>query len=165
MTPRKRSGLRVDDGYVAAHPEADPVATELVINLLSVAHLVGARLDGALRPCGLTVGSFNVLTIVGGAGEPVSPSTIVERLPVPFALPTLTGLLDTLQRRGYLARSPHPGDRRKVLVELTSAGRAALDEATALVIAEERRVVEGMAAGPKAATVDRLGDLYDLLRR
>jgi DNA-binding MarR family transcriptional regulator len=164
MSPRKRSGLRVEGSYAAARPDADPAATELVVNLLSVAHLVAARLDGVLRPHGLTVGSFNVLTIVGGAEEPISPSTIVERLPVPFTLPTLTGLLDTLQRRSYLARSPHPGDRRKVLVELTGAGRQALDEATALVVAEEHGIVEGLSATAKATTVNRLGDLYDRLR-
>ena len=166
MSPsKKRSGLRADESYVVAHPEADPVATELVINLLSVAHIVTARLDTVLRSYGLAVGSFNVLNIVGGAGEPITPSTIAERLTVPFTLPTLTGLLDTLQRRGYLARSPHPGDRRKVVVAITDAGREALAEVVPLVIAEELRLVDGLSATGKAATVDRLGDLYDQLRR
>jgi DNA-binding MarR family transcriptional regulator len=164
VSPKKRSGVRVDASYAAAHPDADPAATELVINLLSAANLVAGRLDAVLRSKGLAVGSFNVLTIVAGAGEPLGPSTIAERMPVPVALPTLTGLLDTLQRRGYLGRAPHPGDRRRVLVELTAAGRRALDEVAPLVAAEERRIVEGLSATAKAATTDRLGDLYDQLR-
>jgi MarR family transcriptional repressor of emrRAB len=38
---------------------------------------------------------------------------------------TLTSVLDRLERRGYITRGPRPGDRRGVLIELTSSGRQA----------------------------------------
>jgi MarR family transcriptional regulator, organic hydroperoxide resistance regulator len=38
---------------------------------------------------------------------------------------TLTSVLDRLERRGHITRSPRPGDRRGVLIELTSSGRQA----------------------------------------
>jgi MarR family transcriptional regulator, organic hydroperoxide resistance regulator len=36
---------------------------------------------------------------------------------------TLTGVLDRLERRGLITRGAQPGDRRAVLIELTSDGR------------------------------------------
>jgi DNA-binding MarR family transcriptional regulator len=42
--------------------------------------------------------------------------------------PTMTRLVDGLQRDGYVARSPDPDDARAVRVEATDRGRAALHE-------------------------------------
>ena len=164
MTPKRKAGIRVSPAYVAEHPDADPVATELVLNLLSAATLVFNRLDGLLRPHGLTTGSFNVLNVVAGAGEAISPSTIAERLAVPVALPTVTGVLDTLERRGFLARRAHPGDRRKVLVEATEAGRDVLAAVLVDLVVEEQRWAAGLPPSSRSAVVDRLGELYDHLR-
>jgi DNA-binding MarR family transcriptional regulator len=36
----------------------------------------------------------------------------------------MTGLLDSLERRGFVRRQPHGSDRRMLLIELTDAGRA-----------------------------------------
>ena len=35
----------------------------------------------------------------------------------------MTGLLDGLEKQGYLSRSPHREDRRRITIELSSAGR------------------------------------------
>ena len=35
---------------------------------------------------------------------------------------TVTGLLDSLERRGFVHRAPNPADRRSLLVEITPAG-------------------------------------------
>jgi DNA-binding MarR family transcriptional regulator len=42
--------------------------------------------------------------------------------------PTMTRLVDGLERDGYVARSPDPDDARAVRVEATDRGRAALIE-------------------------------------
>ncbi len=36
---------------------------------------------------------------------------------------TMTGLADRLEQQGYLARRPHPTDRRATVLELTAKGR------------------------------------------
>jgi DNA-binding MarR family transcriptional regulator len=38
---------------------------------------------------------------------------------------TLTSVLDRLERRGHITRGARPGDRRAVVIELTSSGRLA----------------------------------------
>ncbi len=38
--------------------------------------------------------------------------------------PTMTGIVDTLEKKGLVIRRPNPGDRRSLLVHLTDKGRA-----------------------------------------
>jgi DNA-binding MarR family transcriptional regulator len=38
--------------------------------------------------------------------------------------PTMTGIVDTLEKKGLVARQPNPADRRSLLVTLTEAGRS-----------------------------------------
>lgn len=45
-----------------------------------------------------------------------------------LAQPTVTQLVDRLQRRGLVDRARDPGDGRVVLVTVTDAGRAALEQ-------------------------------------
>jgi DNA-binding MarR family transcriptional regulator len=98
-------------------PRASARATDCFINLLAVGNLAETLLGNLLRPYGLSVGSLNTLGILTGAGEPLSPHEISERLLVTRG--TVTGLLDSLEKLGFVRRIPHPHDRRKLLVELT----------------------------------------------
>jgi DNA-binding MarR family transcriptional regulator len=47
--------------------------------------------------------------------------------------PYVTLMVDDLEARGLVRRTPHPEDRRAKLVELTSAGRAAAERADAIL--------------------------------
>ena len=64
--------------YLEDHPEADATGTELMINVLYTAELLGRRVDRFLRPYGLARGSHNVLQVLGGATEPLTPA-LIER--------------------------------------------------------------------------------------
>jgi DNA-binding MarR family transcriptional regulator len=66
----------------------------------------------------------------------MSPSTLGERLIVTRA--TVTGLLDSLERRGLVQRTPHPNDRRSLTVEITDEGLAVLKEVRLRVHKRER---------------------------
>lgn len=57
-------------------------------------------------------------------------SELAERLRV--APRSATEVVDALEAKGLLARSPDPSDRRATLVRLTDQGRAVLNEAQAL---------------------------------
>jgi DNA-binding MarR family transcriptional regulator len=41
---------------------------------------------------------------------------------------TMTSVLDTLERNGYVGRLADPDDRRRVLVDITPAAQAVLDQ-------------------------------------
>ena len=59
---------------------------------------------------------------------------------------TLTSVLDRLEQRGHITRRPRPGDRRGVLIELTSSGRDA-----AATIRNAITGIEQRALGPLPA--------------
>jgi DNA-binding MarR family transcriptional regulator len=159
----RKPGIRVSRDYVAENPGADPTATELVINAIAVGQWLSHRLDEILRPHGITSGSFAVLQIVAGDPEPVTPSQIVSRAIVPVTSATVTGLLDTLERRGLVERQRHPTDRRKVMVILTDDGRALLDAVNPLVVEGEKRWTAALTKAERRTTTDALGKLGEHL--
>lgn len=151
--------LRVSDDYILEHPEADRSATEVVINALVVGAALTERMDAVLRPFGLSVGSFNLLTIVAGADEALSPTEVARRSPTKVTTATVTGLLDTCEGKGLLQRRRHPSDGRSVLVHLTPAGRSLLEQCTSAVVAAEVRWVGSLTAARRAALLRGLGEL------
>ena len=59
---------------------------------------------------------------------------------------TLTSILDRLERRGHITRGSRAGDRRAVLVELTSSGRAAASTVSRAIARLEQRALGGLPA-------------------
>jgi DNA-binding MarR family transcriptional regulator len=164
MAPKQRPGIRVDDTFIANHPEADPSRTELVLNVLNAGQLMMARLEELLRPHGLSPSTFTLLQIVAGDPEPVTPSQIAARAPVPVTTPTVTGLVDTCQRKGWVTRRPHPTDRRKVIVDITPSGRRLLAKIEPEVLAAEVRWTSATTATARRRLTDGLGELAAHLR-
>jgi DNA-binding MarR family transcriptional regulator len=64
---------------------------------------------------------------------------------------TLTSVLDRLERRGHITRAACPGDRRAVIVELTSSGRLAAARVRRAIRSLERRALGSMPAETLAA--------------
>lgn len=156
-------GFRVSDDYIARHPEADPSATELAINLFLASELLHARMDRLLARFGLSRGAFNMLQVVSGADQPVSPTEVSERLIVTTA--TVTGLTDTLIRRGLIARRPDPGDRRRVLLEPTGDGAALLEDISRELVQREKVWAAGLRPDDQERLIRLLGRFQQHLRR
>lgn len=85
-------------------------------------------LDARLvKECGVTLGAFNALLVVSEM-----PNCRVNDLAVALSI-TVGGVsqaVDRIEARGLLARVPNPANRRSSLLELTAAGREALDSAS-----------------------------------
>ncbi|HEX3965951.1 MAG TPA: MarR family transcriptional regulator [Trebonia sp.] len=77
-------------------------------------HSVGTRLD-------LKVADLECLDLIGREG-PLSPSVLARRAGLHPA--TLTGILDRLERGGWIERGRDPADRRGVVVQ-AARGRGA----------------------------------------
>jgi DNA-binding MarR family transcriptional regulator len=92
-----------------------------------------AMVDKTMRRHQLSRAGREALAVIEGAGQPLSPTTIAERLIVTTA--SVTSLIDTLERRGLVERHPDPDDRRKLLVALTDDGRALVDQFLPEVVA------------------------------
>jgi len=98
-----------------------------------------------------------VLGILKDAGHPRPPNYISERLIVSRA--TVTGVLDTLVKRGLVRREPHPTDRRMVLVHLTKAGSRMADKVRRTVHRGEAEWMGTLSEHERAQLTELLGKL------
>lgn len=64
--------------------------------------------------------------MIEGAGGPLPAGEVSTRMHITTA--TMTTVLDTLERKGYIRRQPDPADRRRVLVDITPDAQALLGQ-------------------------------------
>src|SRR3954454_24620153 len=98
----------------------------LCLHTQRAARALARRFDEALRPVGLTNGQFSLLMSLNRP-EPPSMAPVAALLAMDRT--TLTAALKPLERRGLVAVSVDPKDRRGRLLRLTPAGRALLRKA------------------------------------
>ena len=113
--------IQIAPDFTKRYPGASPKATETAMNLVRTSELLVKRIADLVQPFDLTPSSGLVLGILADFGQPLPPNKIAERLIISRA--SVTSLIDSLERREYVRRSPHSTDRRMLLIELTDAGR------------------------------------------
>jgi MarR family 2-MHQ and catechol resistance regulon transcriptional repressor len=114
-------------------------ALDAYVKLSRAAAAVEASVNRHLAAAGLTISQFGVLEALLHLG-PLSPGALARKILKSPA--NLTTVLDNLERRGLIARSRDPRDRRVTIVELTDAGR---ERIAALFPRHVRRVVDAFA--------------------
>lgn len=122
-------------------PDLDPSAAEAFLHLLRTGDEAFGATDRNLSEHSISHGRFGVLMLLWrstqpraakllGADEcelgPRTPAELAEAAGVTRA--TMTGLVDTLERDGYVKREPDPADRRTISVRLTAKGEQFLNE-------------------------------------
>ena len=77
---------------------------------------------------------FDVLATLRRSGEPhrLNPKVLSERLMLSSA--AMTNRLDQLEKRGLIRRTPDPGDRRALLIELTPSGFGSVSAVTRFTV-------------------------------
>lgn len=146
------------------HPDCEPLQVQTVIWLLRAASaLLNAQTD-ELRPLGVSPSGFNVLMALRNTpGHTLEPRDLSDRLLV--SRPSVTGLLDTLQGKGLITRRTHGQDRRRVLVALTDAGLALLEQHFPTHYAEQRALVAALSPDEQATLVTLLRRVRGALPR
>ena len=155
--------VRVPASFRREFPDGDPSATEVTLNLTLAGTMAINRVEELLSQYGLVLKSFNVLAVVCGAGEPLTPTEIAGRTFV--GKTTVTSVLDALERRALVRRSPHPTNRRSVLVVATPTGGKACDAVIPRLHALEAQWLAGMAEPDRQALLRLLGLAKGLLSR
>jgi DNA-binding MarR family transcriptional regulator len=107
----------------------------------------------------MTLPQFRVLSLV--ASSPERANRIAERAAV--SRPSLTGLLDGLEARGWVRRVDVVGDRRGVLLEVTAAGTTALATADAAMAEALADLLDGADADERATVEAGLATLGRIL--
>ena len=116
-------------------PDLDPSAAEAFMHLLRTGDEVFGHTDRNLSDHNISHGRFGVMMLlwrsvlpraaavsgVGGCSDgPRTPAELADAAGVTRA--TMTGLIDTLERDGFVKREPDTNDRRMMSVRLTPAG-------------------------------------------
>ena len=107
------------------------------------------------RPHGLTAAQYNVLNILAATPDGISQRELGDRLVVDRS--NVTGLLDRLEKIGWVRRTDDPADRRVYRVVLTPAGRALWGKIAPLYREVVAQITHGLSA-------KRLQDGLDLLK-
>jgi DNA-binding MarR family transcriptional regulator len=110
-----------------------------------------------LRPHHLTSQQAAVLmALAGSPSEALAPSAVADAIGADPA--TTTGLLQRLERDGWLSSETNPGDGRSRLVRLTQGGET--------TVPTLRAIAQGVSArASDALSPDELDTLISLLRR
>jgi DNA-binding MarR family transcriptional regulator len=145
---------RVAPDFADRYPTGSARATEGAMNLVLTADLIVKRIADLLRPFDLSPAGGLVLGILADSDLPLAPNKIAEDLIISRA--TVTGLLDSLERRGYVQRTPHGSDRRMLLIELTDTGRKVAKDFRPIVHQHEKAWLGALSEKEQRQLVDLL---------
>lgn len=133
----------------------------LTIRLVLVARRYRALLDEKLRAARQSSARMEAMSVILGASTPRPQVEIARRLRIEG--PTLTRMLDTLEKDGLVERLPDPADRRTKQLRITPAGERALEETFGIADDLRQRLLEDFS-DEDIATIDRfLEKLLDRL--
>ncbi|WP_228387592.1 MULTISPECIES: MarR family winged helix-turn-helix transcriptional regulator [unclassified Nocardioides] len=158
MTP-ERDPIREAHAQWRRHGWADAAdGMAMVTSVVRVQQLLMERIDGVLRPLGLTFARYEVLRLLSFVQSGAMPMTRLGSL-LQVHPTSVTSAVERLVRQGYVERLRREGDRRVVLASITDAGREVVERATAGLNAD---VFE--TPGLPGPDVARLTDLLGALR-
>ena len=145
--------IRMPDDFYDQTPDANVLATEAVMNTIRAADMLFDRIGRLLRPLGVSAAGGLALGQLRDHG-PMSPSELGQRLIVTRA--TVTGVVDSLERRGLVRRSPNPADRRSLLIGITPEGLLVAQQLRTLINRHERDWMAVFSEAELRACIDVL---------
>lgn len=111
----------------------ESLAQEAWLNLVRTQSRLQIRFDRMFAEYGLTSCQYNILRILRGEGRPLPILEIASRTISP--VPGITGLIDRLEKAGWVRRERSTEDRRVIYVAIT-------DQALELLVQVDRPLSE-----------------------
>jgi MarR family transcriptional regulator for hemolysin len=109
--------------------------------VFTAAHAVACAMNDELAAHGITFRQFEVLAWLSRERE-LSQSDLAERMRI--EAPTLVGVLDRMERDGWIQRIPDDNDRRKKLIRPTDRVMPAWAQMVACGEAVRARATQGL---------------------
>lgn len=139
-------------------PTLDPGAVYAFVTV----HAVGVELESTVRASlskrGISEGRLRILAILLDRSEPATHSELADESGVTKG--TITGLVDGLERDGYVQRQPDIQDRRVTRIQLTPAGQAYLDQILPGHLSRLARSMAGLTATEQRTLVELLRKVH-----
>lgn len=134
----------------------------LIIAVMATANTFLRESHQLFRPHGLTEAQFNVLNILSEAPEGMSQRELSDLLVVDRS--NTTGLLDRMEKNGWVRRKDHPEDRRVYLVTLTADGRKLWQKVLPGYLAAVAKVTGELPEAEMKRTMETMQRLQDAAR-
>ncbi len=130
---------------VANWPQIDPEVEGIVTRVEKIDRYLQAAFRESLGEVGLTKEEWKVLMALHRSVR--SHGWLCGDLDVSTG--AMTNRLDKLEQHGLIQRAPNPEDRRGVLLELTPAGQARLEQYIDAGAGRERELLESLTPAEK----------------
>jgi DNA-binding MarR family transcriptional regulator len=150
--------VRVDADFEEEYPGADRTSTEAYASVCRAGEALLGEVDRRVRlTLGIPQAAATALAVIDGAGAPLTPSQISDRMLIASA--TVTATLDLLEHRGWIRRAANPDDRRSTLIEITPDGKSATDQLLPGIRALEKSVLSALTPAERAQLLDLLAKI------
>ena len=134
--------------WARQRPDLDCSPMGVLGRVARMAAIAGREVSEELKECCLLGSDFDILATLRRAGEPLTPTALYQSAMLSSG--AMTARLDKLEQRGLITRQAAPDDRRSLLVNLTDAGLALVDEAVERHLANERRLLAPLTGEEQA---------------
>ena len=137
-------------------PDVDTTGLEVIGRILLLAKKLKNEARLGLAGLGVDLWAFEVLAALRRQGKPyrMNPSEISRA--VILSSGAMTNRLDRLEMQGLVERSPDPGDRRAIWIELTPAGLELVDKGIEIRAEEANRIVGMLGDDVRESMVEGL---------
>ena len=122
-------------------PGASWLSAQVFRSLEVVGGHAEALIASVARRHGLSHAALNALAVIEGNGAPMTAGAIGAHMHITSG--TMTSVLDTLERKGFIRRLTDPDDRRKILVDVTPEAQAVLNRLLPEVVQTTTVVIVG----------------------
>lgn len=159
---------RILADWAEVRPDLDASVIGVVGRVSRLSRLIDRHLNENFRRFGIEDWMYDVLATLRRQGAPyeLTAGELVRHAMVTTG--AITNRIDRLVARGLIERVTASDDRRKVIIRLTSAGLALVDEVVADHLDTERRLLAGISprrqqelAATLRALLVSLGDTAD----
>ena len=154
-SPASFGVVRVEADFEDEYPGADRTCTEAYASLCRTGEALLGEVDRRVRMTfGIPQAAATALAVIDGAGVPLTPSQVSDRVLIASA--TMTATLDLLERRGWIRRVANPDDRRSTLIEITPDGKAATDQLLPGIRTLEKSILSALTPGEREHLLELL---------
>ena len=149
MTEPRDAVDRIAGQWTVVRPDVDLAPLHVVARVSRLSRLIDRRLAENFARHGLENWMYDMLATLRRNGEPyqLTAGDLVAQSMVTSG--AITNRIDRLEARGLVERAPST-DRRKVVVRLTPAGLALVDEVVSTHLQAEREILAVLSPDQQA---------------
>ncbi len=141
-------------------PELETASLGVVVRILSLYKRLSREASEALRPLGLELFEYDVLSALRRQGAPFALHATELARQTGLSGGAMTNRVDKLAERKLVRRAADRGDRRAVIVSLTARGRRVIDEAIQLRLGSADRSLGSLGARERRQLADLLRKVW-----